>query len=419
MPVYHADSRSCIEAECIPPEITCIVSYGYATVGDGGSALYVRSLDEPTHAGKVQSLDTAWWELREDRPHVQQFGGIDDGLTTDDTDAFERLASYSNAKEVCAFIRATKGGFATNGGHIFNHGLCGEGNGWGCTINVTHPTNHVVQCFTTHGPPFKGIQYTATVNRTAGTTIWIDAPVGTVCYKPDISDNVFQNSFRDIVLNRATIATVKNNFSTNYADSFLIIKNVDFPDNGDHSITGNVWDTTKATAGAGIAQYNAGGARISDNKGGRGAFAYELCLIGTAAESTSVLTICNNSFENQVHGIIRFRRYPGGSATFGKVVIDGNEFSSNVLDNPAIQLDDGSGFIDDIVVTDNIIQFPVIGIAATAAKKFMIGGNTFRSFNGSSVGISCGVNTSGTIDKNTYHNVTTPVSNASPNVVVS
>lgn len=420
MAVHHAETRSCIQTEYICGDVNCIVTYGYSSAGDGGYGVYVRVPAEPTHAGKVQSLDCAWWELRESRPNILQFGGIDDGTITDDTGAFSRLSSYGNTKEVCAWVPPTKNGFATNGPHFFHHGLCGEGNGWGCLVFVTHPTNTVVTSCHQLGAPFRGVHYLASVTRTAGATIWVDAPEGTVCFKPDISDNVFQGGYWDIVLNRATIATIKDNFSTDFGGSFAIVQNVDFPDNGDHTITGNTWDTSKATAGAGITQYNAGGCRISNNKGGRGAFAYELCLTGTLAQSTSVLNFSNNSFENQLHGAIRLRRMPGATATFGKVLIDGNEFSSSVLDNPSIQLDDGQNFVDSIVVNDNIIQFPVIGIAATAAKKFTIGGNTFRSYGGTSIGIACGASSSGVIDNdNVFNNVTTKISNASANVVVN
>lgn len=420
MAIHHTEARSCIPCEYICDDVNCIVAYGFSAAGDGGSGLYVRVPSEPSHAGKVQSLDCAWWELRENRPNILQFGGVDDGIATDDTEAFEALSSYSNAKEICAWIPQTDGGFATNGPHFFHHGLCGEGNGYGARVNITHPTNHIISSSIVHGAAFRGIHYKAAVTRTGGASLFIDAPSGQVCYKAAITDNVFQDGFWDVVLNRSTIATVEDNFSVGFRDHFLIIQNVDFPDNGDHSITGNVWDTSVSTAGAGIIQHNAGGARISNNKGGRGAFAYELCLSGNLAQSTSVLTFSNNSFENQLHGGIRIRRSAGATATFGKVVIDGNEFSSSAMDNPSIQIDDGQGFVENVVVTDNVIQFSVVGISTYAAKKFTIGGNTLRSYNGSSIGIICGANSSGVIDgDNVFQNVTTRIYNASPNVVVN
>ena len=47
----------------IPAVITAIRTSGYAAAGDGGEALYKRVITQPPHAGKVQSLDGAWWEI--------------------------------------------------------------------------------------------------------------------------------------------------------------------------------------------------------------------------------------------------------------------------------------------------------------------------------------------------------------------
>jgi hypothetical protein len=417
MTVYHADSISSVQSEYIATDVTFIVAYGYAAVGDGGGALYVRSPSEPTHAGKVQSMDGSWWELRDDFPSLKQFGARDDG-STDSTSFFNALASYSNEKQVCAWVNPTRHGFCTNGNHRFDYGLSGRGNGWECQVIATHPTNNIVKSICGTGPSFTGVLYSSSVTRSGGITISIDAPPGTVSYKPKIADNVFAGGFVDISLNRATVAIVKDNFSIDFRGNFLAIQNVDFPDNGDHSITGNVWDTSMPTANSGIVQYNAGGARISDNKGGRGSFAYELFLTGNAAQSTSVLNIVNNSFENQIHGCIRLHRYPGSTAFFSKVIISSNELGA-ACDNPIIGLDDNSGFISEIVVNDNILQFNGIGIAAFSAKNLTIGGNNFRSFGGSSIGIQLDVGTSGVVDRNTFRDVTTPIANYSPNVAIS
>jgi hypothetical protein len=397
------------------------------TIGDGGGGLYVGPCSQPNHAGKVQSSDGAWWELREDFPHILQFGGVDNGTATDDTAAFEALASYSNAKGRCAYIRPTTFGFATNGippsgpvlgGHTFNFGLCGYGTGWACRLFITHPTNRIITSCTQLGAEYSGIQYLATVTRTAEATIYVDAPVGSVTYKPKISHNVFQGGFRDIFLARSTIAEVSGNFSTNFASVFLAILNIDFPDNGDHYIHGNTWDTAIATASAGIIQYNAGGARIIGNKGGRASYAYQLDLIGAATGSTSVLIIEGNSFENQINGAIMLRREPGSLATFDKVIINGNEFAGSET-NPIISLDDNSGFISRAIVTNNILQFAGIGIAAYSCKKLLISDNLLKSFGGASVGISLDVGTSGHVGHNEFETVTTPIVNCSPNVTVA
>lgn len=52
---------------------------GYYSAGDGGAALYKRVATEPTHAGKVQSADGAWWEKVFNENIVSELGGKLDG----------------------------------------------------------------------------------------------------------------------------------------------------------------------------------------------------------------------------------------------------------------------------------------------------------------------------------------------------
>lgn len=89
----------------IPSSITTVRTTGYSTAGDGGGALYKRVASEPSHAGKFQSADGAWWELviAGGEMLFEQFGGVADGnrttlVGTDNYDAFQRaLSMYSLA----------------------------------------------------------------------------------------------------------------------------------------------------------------------------------------------------------------------------------------------------------------------------------------------------------------------------------
>jgi hypothetical protein len=65
----------------VPAGVDAFRTNGYSVVGDGGAALYKRVISEPAHAGKVQTLEGAWWELVPDlgRVNVLCFAGGDIG----------------------------------------------------------------------------------------------------------------------------------------------------------------------------------------------------------------------------------------------------------------------------------------------------------------------------------------------------
>ncbi|MFI3905596.1 hypothetical protein [Ochrobactrum sp. S1502_03] len=74
-------TRADLQGSSVRDDILFVRTAGYYAVGDGGGALYKRSVSEPAHAGKVQSADGAWWELAEAAPLITMFGAIADGVT--------------------------------------------------------------------------------------------------------------------------------------------------------------------------------------------------------------------------------------------------------------------------------------------------------------------------------------------------
>jgi hypothetical protein len=56
--------------------LTSVTISGYAAGGDGGGAVYHKVNAQPTHAGKFQSVDGAWWEIAEAILDVRQFGAV-------------------------------------------------------------------------------------------------------------------------------------------------------------------------------------------------------------------------------------------------------------------------------------------------------------------------------------------------------
>jgi len=99
------DAVADVQSANIPPILDFIRTAGYATAGDGGAALYKRVETEPTHPGKIQSADGAWWELVPyQQIRVEMFGAIT-GLNKANTTAND--AAFANAD---AFMAAMGGG---------------------------------------------------------------------------------------------------------------------------------------------------------------------------------------------------------------------------------------------------------------------------------------------------------------------
>lgn len=89
------DTRSSAIIEIIPLSVNFIQTSGYYSSGDGGGAMYRRVPSEPSHTGKFQSADGAWWEISENSVCPNMFGAYGDGVN-DDTIAFKNALTYGN-----------------------------------------------------------------------------------------------------------------------------------------------------------------------------------------------------------------------------------------------------------------------------------------------------------------------------------
>ncbi len=110
-------SRSVAEASYIPAATQLLYLKGYGTEADGGAQSVRRVDSEPSHEGKVRTLDRflsdgtidpvngGWWALADVMPTPEQFGAVGDGVA-DDTAAIFNWLSYG-------------GGRADNGSKIY------------------------------------------------------------------------------------------------------------------------------------------------------------------------------------------------------------------------------------------------------------------------------------------------------------
>jgi hypothetical protein len=89
-------SRLEVELTNIPILVTYLRTAGYYAAGDGGGALYKRVVSEPSHAGKIQSADGAWWELSTEYVTPNMFGARCNGIN-DDVPAINAAWAYATS----------------------------------------------------------------------------------------------------------------------------------------------------------------------------------------------------------------------------------------------------------------------------------------------------------------------------------
>lgn len=82
-------TRSAAAAATIDSNTQCVLVQGFASGGDGGSALYAKVDDEPSHPGKFQSEDGAWWEIKEKKLNPIMFGAKRDTAGFDSWQSFK------------------------------------------------------------------------------------------------------------------------------------------------------------------------------------------------------------------------------------------------------------------------------------------------------------------------------------------
>lgn len=106
------DSVDVVETSNIPIGVTYISVNGYYSSGDGGAANYKKVDSEPSHPGKIQSADGAWWEFVGIEINLYQAGCKGDstsgvtGSGTDDTLSFMKARDVALALGIPVIIPA-------------------------------------------------------------------------------------------------------------------------------------------------------------------------------------------------------------------------------------------------------------------------------------------------------------------------
>lgn len=106
---------------------TGIRTTGYASIGDGGDALYKYSSTEPSHVGKFQSVDGAWWELSANQDWKPEHFGATGGAN--DRDAIANMWAAAVAGQRCVYSKLYNVGssLGTLSKTLEHHSLAGCG----------------------------------------------------------------------------------------------------------------------------------------------------------------------------------------------------------------------------------------------------------------------------------------------------
>jgi hypothetical protein len=73
---------------------------GFRDSNDGGGALYKRVGSQPSHPGRLQSADGAWWEIADDVINVRMLGAVVE-------DAGDSTQAFHDTRSVCAALGRT------------------------------------------------------------------------------------------------------------------------------------------------------------------------------------------------------------------------------------------------------------------------------------------------------------------------
>lgn len=99
-------TRAVAENTVVSPRVTVLTTLGYATIDDAGGATYAARPTEPTHAGKLKTLDGRWWEITSPVLTPEMFGAPVNGALA--SAAIKSGAAVSGiAGDSAAIIAAT------------------------------------------------------------------------------------------------------------------------------------------------------------------------------------------------------------------------------------------------------------------------------------------------------------------------
>jgi hypothetical protein len=364
---------------------------------------------------------------------VKDFGAVGDGVADDTAKIQAAITAYQGTNATVFFPRGT---YKVTSTLSITGGLRLEGESRaGAIISWTSTTLNVISINTNPQVAVERLTFVGPSSATAGSIIGLTGPTGTGNIFSYISDCSFYHGFSHVVTEAASDWTIDNCVFAEAVGTSVYVADILNNDAGDSYIGGGCTFVSNQPNCIHVLQASSGGLKIMGNKFLFGAYAYQLSLTATGANTVDLL-IGGNSIESQYVAAIFLTR-PSGSVQFGSIVIDGNQIAGaiNTTNWYGIVTDANPNWLSRIVITDNSILTPTgsggalfICINLGAPSSFLIDGNNFIAApnpGGSTYGISIGGGaTNGLLGLNRYDTFSSgawlaKVSNGNPASVIS
>lgn len=361
-------ARASVATTTIPAAINAIRTSGYAAAGDGGDALYKRVVSEPSHAGKAQSADGAWWEI-----------------VTAGKVSILALGAVPGAGDIASALQAAHDALPSDGGVI---DVPGSSSYYAISsaVDFTKPivliggsiyaseiltTTDGLVVITAHSYiAVHGLNFTA-LGDAIGTCKWILHAADSANHNHSyLQNNYFSGAGCAYHAQSTNCIFIQNNIFSSGGALNVLLENQVNSDIGDSFICGNTFSGVAATENIKIVSTS--GCIISGNKF---LIAAGHVLIDHATHDVGDFVVANNSIEGHIqYGV----KISGTTGTCTKTVITGNQISSDAV----AHIDLGASS-ENAVITGNHINGVTptgIGVNVDAGNDgVLINSNSFRT----------------------------------------
>lgn len=220
-------TRGSIINTIIPADVNFIRTAGYTTLGDGGEALYTRKVSEPSHPGKVQSADGAWWEIADTELEPRQFGVVYGSVSDQNTEAqnfITTCVSLGRTGRVNGIIRANS---LTASGRLVLIGTNSQ-----TSYFITSSTTANILTITTQsfgvGCLIERIGFNSPTNATAGSQLVLQSVNSFGMQQPQVINCSFIGGYVGLDARASLYGTFTDNLFNNQVDTQMRMANTGF-----------------------------------------------------------------------------------------------------------------------------------------------------------------------------------------------